>query len=67
MNAISIQKTISNADFGRNPNIPVNRICAAMGAFQNGWITSKETQKQIDTLNVTLLNYHKQKIAIFEC
>ena len=32
----------------------------AAGVFQNGWITSKETQEQIDTLHLTLLKYPNQ-------
>ena len=55
-----MQKTISHADFGWNSNIPVYRIYFAMGVFQNGWITSKETQEQIDTLHLTLLKYPNQ-------
>ena len=49
-----------DADYSWNSNIPVNRICLAMNVFQDGWITSKETQKQIDTLHLTLLKYPNQ-------
>ena len=49
-----------DADFGRNSNFPLDRICLAMAVFQNGWITSKETQEQIDTLHLTLLKYQNQ-------
>ena len=39
---------------------PLDRICLAVGVFQNGWITSKETQEKIDTLHLTLLKYPNQ-------